>query len=568
MIFTHETITWIMWKLELRLIKITSSRADLIIAWTCETFFVRRLIVAMNHLSASIQTDQIDSSETAIKHRDFTGMTLFALLFAFYGLLMAREPLWGDSSKLSLYVLDRDFGVRSLTTGMGHHSLLIFLGYFITTTTGMAPHIALSLISVASGAASVALLYQLLSHYTLSKRIRIIACLLFGFSNTSLFVFCIQESYGLLIVLWMLVLMLFHKLYNTTSPRDKDSYLTGIFLALSLLNHTLSVILFSVVLLPLLLLKHKAKIFIKHTLIALSGSASVLIPFFAFLMSPNKTSTTLADQLNTFFTAYVNLRSLPKGLVLFFAWIVFQYPVVFLIAAANIRKVKRLSIDNLSVHFFIIFSTMLFTSAYMIQRRILMMGIALPSLSIIFSCVLQEINISKRNAIRLIAAIPFINLAFYFSIGLITSELVPRIVPELRVNHWRPSTYYFVPFDFHFHNPKHLINEIDQAIPVNPNKTTNIITDFTFGKPLVYFQKKDSWRMDIQVIDVDILFWMENAEKSRKTEEIVTHLKKENSQSYMLPYPDQIMQRVEIDKQFKVQQLHDYAELSNTNLDK
>lgn len=125
-----------------------------------------------------------------------------------------------------------------------------------------------------------------------------------------------------------------------------------------------------------------------------------------------------------------------------------------------------------------------------------------------------------------------------------------------------------MPFDFHFHNPKHLINEIDQAIPVNPNKTTNIITDFTFGKPLVYFQKKDSWRMDIQVIDVDILFWMENAEKFRKTQEIVTHLKKENSQSYVLPYPDQIMQRVEIDKQFKVQQLHDYAELSNTNLDK
>ena len=486
-------------------------------------------------------------------------LAIFAAFAALFVGCSARAPLWGDSAKLSIFLLDNDYGKRRLTSGMGHHTLTVAGGRLVADIAGLPPHRGLAVLSALCGAGSAALLFLLLRGYGLSQAVGLFCAAAFAMAHMNLFAFTVQESYAPMMVLWLGMLLCFQALRRTPSP--VVSLVCGALVGLSVANHSLSVMLYGIVLFPALVLRHGLRRSAAPTLFGLIGFAAAFGPIYFLLMTPPDASVALDQEIGSAFASWVNYRSLPKGLVFFALWTGLQLPLVWLVIGVNVRQWRRPIVADIGPHLAVIAVTAVFTSMYIIQRRMLMMTIALPSILVLAAAAIDTLGLSSKSLRRLAPAAVVFNLVLYSAVAAVMGPLVTKIVPELRVNHWRPADYYFKPFAHLWTDPSQMRDELDEQFPPfeTSGRLTSLVLDFTFVKPLLYYRLQDGWREDIELIDTD--FWLldDEATTERRVRDFLSHAAEEQSQIVMAPYPDRVLGRLKMESFADVELKNDHA---------
>jgi hypothetical protein len=486
-------------------------------------------------------------------------LAIFAAFAALFVGCSARAPLWGDSAKLSIFVLDNDYGKRRLTSGMGHHTLTVAGGRLVADIAGLPPHRGLAVLSALCGAGSAALLFLLLRGYGLSQAVGLFCAAAFAMAHMNLFAFTVQESYAPMMVLWLGMLLCFQALRRTPSP--VVSLVCGALVGLSVANHSLSVMLYGIVLFPALVLRHGLRRSAAPTLFGLIGFAAAFGPIYFLLMTPPDASVALDQEIGSAFASWVNYRSLPKGLVFFALWTGLQLPLVWLVIGVNVRQWRRPIVADIGPHLAVIAVTAVFTSMYIIQRRMLMMTIALPSILVLAAAAIDTLGLSSKSLRRLAPAAVVFNLVLYSAVAAVMGPLVTKIVPELRVNHWRPADYYFEPFAHLDDHAGKLRDELERLIPASPadGRKTIVVSDFTFVQPLMYWQKWNGWRPDFELVDTGAWYSEDDARIARRVADLLARAVAEDARVVVLPYPDRFLSRLRLESVADVYYLHDLA---------
>ena len=488
---------------------------------------------------------------------------LAALLFLAFGALFlacsAREPLWGDCAKLPTFLVDREYGTYGHMPGMGHHTLTVAAGRAVVSLTCLPPHRSLAVLSALYGAGSAALLFGLLRSYRISQGAGLFGATAFAAAHMNLYAFTVQESYSLMLLLWLGILACFRRLRLRAAPGL--AFVCGVLVGLSAANHMLAVMLYGVCLFPALALRHGVRQSIAPTLCGLAGFASALAPVYAFLLIPADESTRVSDEIAGSFVSWIDLAALPKGLVFFALWTGLQLPLVWLVIGVNVRQWRRPIVADIGPHLAVIAVTAVFTSMYIIQRRMLMMTIALPSILVLAAAAIDTFGLSAKSLRRLAPAAVVFNLVLYSAVAAVMGPLVTKIVPELRVNHWRPADYYFEPFAHLDDHAGKLRDELERLIPASPadGRKTIVVSDFTFVQPLMYWQKWNGWRPDFELVDTGAWYSEDDARIARRVADLLARAVAEDARVVVLPYPDRFLSRLRLESVADVYYLHDLA---------
>jgi hypothetical protein len=483
----------------------------------------------------------------ASRYQDgLSALAIFAFFTVFFGVFMAREPLWGDSAKLSIYVLENDFGIRGITTGMGHHTFAVMAGRLVADLLGVEAQRGLALACVFSGAGATALFFLLLRRYGISAAVSLFCATALAVAHMNLFSFTIQESYAPMLMLWVGILLCFRRLRKR--PEKLTSLVCGALVAMSLLNHSLAVMIFGVILLPALIVRHRFRHSLTAATFGLAGFLIVFLPVLALLMVPDPEPARETQILDAF-ERWMDLRALPKGLVFFVAWVGYQLPTVFLVIFGKIRRLSAARTVDWLPHVSVIVFTALFTSAYIIQRRMLMMTICLPSFLILAAPVIDRFSLTGQSLRRLTAFTVVFNPIFYTGAAMIIAPMVTKIVPELRVNHWRPADYYFRPFVHLTAPPSAMLRELDERFPpmTDPSRKYLFLMDFTFRRPLAYAQLQRGWRPDIELFELDKWMYTPEIPLERSAENLVRSSTEKGMEIVVIPYPDRLMRSLKLE---------------------
>lgn len=501
------------------------------------------------------QTSEAGFAESGVgavvgRSRDaLAALAIFALFVAFFLSVMAREALWGDSAKLSIYVLENDFGARGITTGMGHHTFTVIAGRLVADVLGLEPQRALAVVSVLSGAGATALLFLLLRGYGVSGATSLFCATALAMAHMNLFAFTIQESYAPMLVLWVGILVCFRSLRER--PGRGASLVCGALVGMSLLNHSLAVMLFTFVLLPSLVIRHGWRRSIEPAVYGAAGFLLVFVPVNWLLMVSKPSTTTFTAGLVDNFRRWMDVATLPKGLVFFVLWVGFQLPVVALLMVGKARGLKLSAGRTVDwrPHLGVIVFTALFTSAYIIQRRMLMMTVCLPSFLVLAAPVIDSFGLTGAKLRRLSVAMVAFNLALYLGTSMAIGAVISKVVPELRVNHWRPAAYYFRPFMHLWAPPSAMLRELDERFPPmgDSGRKYLFIIDFTFKRPVDYAQRQNGWRPDIEVFEMDRWLYLPDVPLERHAEQLVRQATAEGKEIVVVPYPDRLMRTLKLE---------------------
>lgn len=525
----------------------------------------------MSHIDCDLNLDGFDPVRINVPQNKLVSLenqlALFISLFFIlcYYTMSARTALWGDSSKLSIYVLNHDYGKQQLTVGAGHHTLTVLIGDLITYLTGLEPANSLAILSVVTGGLSCGLIYKLLCQNCLDIRINRLLTLLFGFAQSNLFIFTIQESYGIMLFMWIALLILATESLKNFTPLK--SLLIGVLAGLTFLNHLLPIIISVFTLVPIFILYKSRVQIMKQFVYALFGFLLVIVPVWLFLLMPYKQVTennqSLLIAVSSNIQAFMKIKTFPKGLLLFLLWIVFQLPIAIVICSICRKNLSLKWNRSFTVHISIILASVCFTAMYMMQRRFLMLTITLPSVMVILSVILSKSG-GIISSVYLLPLIPVVNSLIYFGTPLVLEPVIQKMAPELRTNVWRNIGYYINPVSHIFQNPLNLINDIDEKIlfDSSSNQKSLILSDFTFIRPLMYQSQAHGWRPDLILEDIDYAFWLEKDARDKYLKSLFKIAKERHYRIVVFPNPDKTIESLNLRKFSRAEDLGSFLILT------
>ena len=443
-------------------------------------------------------------------HERLTSSIVFLAALVLYILTLAPSYVWGDSTKLLFYVLEKEF--VGLGTGFGTHPFHNVLGYVFSFLPVSFAY-SQNLLSAFFAAASVWLTYLIILESVGDIRAALAASVALAVSHVFWLFAVINESYSLLS--FTILLALFLCLKWTRQPKDWHLYTLGFVVGAGLANHALLLLAFPG-LLYLVWGKRLGEFclswkFAVALLTFLLGSCQILfIPIIKAGSIVSFLAQLTGDSSDTYQTFSGNFPKFVRELTAYPLYLLYQFPgLAVLLGAAGIVVGVRRSNRIVAASGLIAAPFLLFAAQYMKQRQFPMM---LPT----FNMFALWVGFGTGYAIE---RFPHLRTMSVYSVLLVSLALVPpvmyysasRIAEAVQYDvSFIRSAPYRNPYSFYLFPPKqredgpqrYVEDSFAQAKP-----GAIILADFLPGLVLVYEQRVLGKRKDLEV-DVFIDDWV------------------------------------------------------------
>jgi transmembrane protein TMEM260 (protein O-mannosyltransferase) len=435
---------------------------------------------------------------------------IFLAALALYVVTLAPSYVWGDSTKLLFYVLEKQF--VGLGAGFGTHPLHNALGYAFSLLPLSFPY-SQNLLSAVFAAASVCVTYCIIIEAVGDIRAALAASVSLAVSHVFWLYAVINESYSLLA--FSILLALFLSLKWTRQHKDWHLYALGFVLGAGLANHALLLLAWPGLLymvwekrLGNFCLSWKCAVAL---LTFLLGSCQIL---FIPIMETGSISSFVAqltgDSSETYQTFSGSSLKFVGELSAYPFYLLYQFPgpaiaLGVIGGVVGFRQSNRLVFASA----LIAAPILLFAAQYMKQRQFAMM---LPAFSMFAlwvgfgtGYVLERFpplrTMSAYSA--LLASLALLPPAVYYTASHI-AEAIQYDVSFIRHQPYRnPYSYYLYPPKHREYGPQRYVEDsFKQAKP-----SAIILADFVPGLVMVYEQRVLGKRKDLE-LDVFIDDWV------------------------------------------------------------
>lgn len=448
-------------------------------------------------------------------HERLAGLLVFPAAFALYVVTLAPSYVWGDSTKLLFYVMEKEF--VGLGSGFGTHPLHNLLGYafsFLPVSFAYSQN----LLSACFAAAAVCMTYLIILEATGDLRAALAAAGSLAVSHVFWLYAVINESYSLLA--FSILLALYLCLKWTNEYKDWHVYLLGFVLGVGLANHalfllTLPGLLYLVWEKQLLEFCRSWKIAVALFTFFLGSCQILLIPLIQTGNLSSFVAQLTAHSSDTYQTFSGSFSKLLGEISAYPLYLLYQFPGLAIVLGVTgfvvgFRQSSRLVVASA----LIAVPILVFAAQYMKQRQFPMM---LPTFTVFAigvgvgtTHVLARFPFLKTLPAysALLASLVLLPPAVYYAASRI-AEAVQYDVSFIRSQPYRnPYSYYLFPPKQAEDGPQRYVEaSFAQAKPA-----AIILADFVPGLALVYEQRVLGKRKDLEV-DVFIDDWVHYAKE-------------------------------------------------------
>ena len=444
------------------------------------------------------------------RHERLAAYIVFFTALALYIATAAPSYIWGDSTKLLFYVLEKKF--LGLGAGFGTHPLHNVLGYAFSLLPVSFAY-SQNLLSAVFAAASVCVTYGILMESVGDIRAALAASVSLAVSHVFWLYAVINESYSLLS--FSILLALFLCLKWTREHKDWHLYALGFMLGAGLANHALLLLA-----LPGLLYMVWGNRFFEFCLswrlvvaclAFLIGSCQILLIPIAQTGNLSSFVTQLTGDTSATYQTFAGSSLKFVGeLSTYPLYLLYQFPGLAIVlgvigCAVGFRQSNRLVVGSA----LIAAPILLFAAQFMRQRQFPMM---LPTFDMFaiwigfgahFMFGKFPLLRSTAACATLLASLALLPPVVYYAASRI-AEAVQYDVSFIRNQPYRnPYSYYLFPPKQHEDGPQRYVEDsFKQAKP-----GAIILADFVPGLVLVYEQRILGRRKDLE-LDVFIDDWV------------------------------------------------------------
>jgi hypothetical protein len=442
-------------------------------------------------------------------------LLVFLAAFALYIVTLAPSYVWGDSTKLLFYVLEKEF--VGLGSGFGTHPMHNLLGYAFSFFPVSFAY-SQNLLSACVAAAAVCMTYLIVLEATGDLRAGVAAAGTLGVSHIFWLYAVINESYSLLAFSILLAVFLCLKWAN--EHRDWHLYLLGFVLGAGLANHAL--LLLAVPGLLYLLWEKQFlefclswKIAVALLTLLLGSCQILLIPVIQTGSLSSFVAQLTAHSSDTYQTFAGSSLKLLREISAYPLYLLYQFPGLAIVLGVTgfvigFRQSNRLVVASA----LIAAPILLFAAQYMKQRQFPMMlpTFAMFAIGVGFGTkyVLARFPTLRTTSAYsvLLASLILVPPAVYYAASRI-AEAVQYDVSFIRSAPYRnPYSYYLFPPKQCEDGPQRYVE--DSFAQAKPEAI--ILADFVPGLLLVYEQRVLGKRKDLEV-DVFIDDWVHYAKE-------------------------------------------------------
>jgi hypothetical protein len=468
---------------------------------------------AENNSSAVVDSKDLTDHSASSRTERITYLMVFLATLILYVMTLAPSNIWGDSTKMLFYVLEKKF--VGLGSGFGTHPLHNLLGYAFSLLPVSFAY-SQNLLSAFFAAAAICVTYGIVLESVRDSRAALAASTSLAVSHIFWLYAVINETYSLLAFSILFAMLL--SLKWTRQQKNWHMFLLGFVLGAGLANHAAMLLA-----LPGLLFLLWGKQFftfcvswkIVVVLLAfLLGSSQILvIPVIESGSILSFVANLTADTTGTYKIYSGSFTKFLRELSAYPLYLFYQFP-GFAVLLGGIGGVVGLRhFDRLVVSSVVIATPiLLFAAQYMKQRQFPMM---LPTFCmfalwigfgaryvLVRSLALRTLS----SSCMLLACLALFPPLLYWAAAHI-AEAVHYDVSFIRSQPYRNSyLYYLFPPKQHEHGPQRYVE--DAFAQAKPGST--ILSDFVPGLVLVYEQRVLGKRKDLE-IDVFIDDWVHHA---------------------------------------------------------
>lgn len=443
-------------------------------------------------------------------HERITCAIIFVAALALYIVTLAPSYVWGDSTKLLFYVLEKKF--VGLGAGFGTHPLHNVLGYAFSLLPLPFAY-SQNLLSAFFAAASVCVTYGIIVEAVGDIRAALAAAVSMAVSHVFWLYAVINESYSLLS--FSILLALFLCLKWTRQHRDWHLYALSFVLGAGLANHALMVLAWPGLL--FMVWGNRFRDFclswkcVVALLTFLLGSCQILfIPVVETGSLSSFVAQLTGDSSDTYQTFSGSFLKFVGELSTYPFYLLYQFPgLAFVLGmvggAIGFRQSNRL----VAASALIAAPILVFAAQYMKQRQFPMM---LPTFTMFAlwigigaHYVLAKFPLLRTASVysAILASLVLLPPAVYYAASHI-AEVIQYDVSFIRNQPYRnPYSYYLFPPKHRENGPQRYVEDsFKQAKPA-----AIILADFVPGLVLVYEQRVLGKRKDLE-LDVFIDDWV------------------------------------------------------------
>jgi len=450
-------------------------------------------------------------------------LAIFIIMLAIYTYTLASTIMWGDPTKLMIFV---DHG-KPQYIGGGVHGLHTQMGMIFACVLPDSWSLAykINFMSAFLASLTLSLVYLILYHLIASPVPAIGATLCIGFSHMFWFVATITETYSLLAFTFIMSLSSFILWYE--KKNDWLLLLLAASLIIGFLNHHLTLLFVPVYAFFVLhFSKDRARIFSIYIFVALVGVVYFLT------RSGAEVCKEILKTTYVHLTRFSDYGKLPKEMCLFTVYLMYQYPIAVFLGIMGLRSAKNKMVPVFGVT---MLTVIIFASFFGKTRQLyqLIPAFLLFGYFIAIGIKTVTLNLNQKKTIILLATVILLQPITYFVVTRAASGIFNiNLVSQSTFKYRDPNIYYLWPskrgnyktYDF-----------VKRALSVMDENAV-ILADFNIMEPLKYLRNIEGFRKDVRIKCTDEFAYQSEAKIWRDLNRYIDEKLARDEKVYLAAY--------------------------------